>query len=124
MGTNYFAIIKVDDSIKKQIKDAVDSDDFEKASSLIPKRIHIGKGSVGWKFLFNHNDWQYFGKVRNGLDCIDSFLSNCKIYDEYCDEITVKQFWDYVNSKQNLKADTEYGTIEDGLNYSKYTDFS
>lgn len=124
MGTNYYAIPKADDALKAEIKKAIDENDFEKARDLMPVKVHIGKGSIGWQFLFNHNDWKYFGKLRNGLDGIDEFLSERKIIDEYGTYIPVEEFWDYVNGKVNYKPDLTYGTIEDGLNYSNSTEFS
>ena len=64
------------------------------------KKIHIGKKSYGWKFLFNHNNWEYYNETR---ESIDAFLKSCAgIFDEYDNEITVDDFWkDYVDSSKD-----------------------
>lgn len=58
-------------------------------------RIHIGKRSGGWKFLFNHNNWVYYSYTR---ESIDAFLRSCELIEnEYGEPVTVEEFWkDYV----------------------------
>jgi len=124
MGTNYYAIQRADESLKNSIKQAVDDGDFDKAKEMMPKIIHIGKSSAGWQFLFNHNDWQYFGQKRGTVDSIEAFLKCVDIENEYHDKVTLDEFWRMVEAKQKFKADTEYGSIHHGLNYSNYTEFS
>ena len=79
MGCNYYAIQKATDDLKKKIIDAVNSNDFVLAKKMIPETIHIGKNSGGWKFCFNHNNWEYFEKSKESLEV---FLLACEIYDE------------------------------------------
>lgn len=72
MGTNFFARILPSRERKKQIKNAIDKNDFREIQRLInityssPEydseegkyyggEIHLGKRSGGWKFLWNPN---------------------------------------------------------------------
>ena len=85
MGQNYYAIPKLNSRLKKKILEAVNSDDFMLAKKLIPEEIHIGKSSVGWKFLFNHNNWLYFSK---SIESLKSFLLSSDIINQYGESIT------------------------------------
>ncbi len=105
MGTNYYTIPKADDSLKEKIKVAIDAEDWAKAQSLIPKQIHIGLSAIGWKFLFNHNDWEHFGK---NLDSLCDFLKANVIEDEYGVEITFEDFWKLVRAKETGIDGKEY----------------
>lgn len=125
MGTNYYAIPKVEEPQKKAIYEAIKKDDYETAKRLIPKPIHIGKSSIGWAFLFNHNDWKYFHDME-GLEC---FLKSSTIVDEYGSQISYHDFFELIHSKANEKKNLlwngyEIGIIEFGLNFSTSTDFS
>jgi hypothetical protein len=121
MGTNYYAIPKADDEVKAKIKQAIENDDFATARELLPEKIHIGKSSGGWRFLFNHNDWVYF---EQNFNSVAKFINRCKIYTEYGEEISPSRFWHFVDTKQSLKPEIEYGVIIDGLCFSNYTEFS
>lgn len=141
MGTNYYAIPIIDDETKRSVIDALNKNDFERARNLIPHRIHIGKSSIGWKFVFNHHDWVYF----YSLESLKDFLSKCRIIDEYGRDISNEAFWKLVESKKDgingyeyysnydkynfgNKLDempTDVGDIEFfGLTFSTHTDFS
>jgi hypothetical protein len=104
MGTNYYAIPKVTDITKIEMKLCIDKEDFTTLRDLIPKEIHIGKSSGGWKFLFNHNGWKYY----KDLESLKEFLSLNKIFDEYDREIAFEEFWEMVESKQDGIDDKEY----------------
>jgi len=125
MSTNYYAIQNPTEELKTKIKNAVDADDFELVKELIPKKIHIGLSAAGWKFLFNHNEWEFFEKT---LDSLQNFLKQCQIVNEYGNEKTFEEFWNLVESKQNEKEQlvwrgTVCGTIEFGYNFSTSTNF-
>lgn len=71
MGTNYYARIIPTKERKKQIKKAIDADNFSTIRNLVAEtyngerpcdmkdvmkgEIHLGKRSAGWKFLWNPN---------------------------------------------------------------------
>ena len=60
MGTNYYAIKKVSKDKKTQMIHYIVNDMYDEFDELYNnevKRIHIGKSSCGWKFLFNYNNF-------------------------------------------------------------------
>lgn len=69
--------------------------------------IHIGKRSGGWKFLFNHNNWKYYGHTKKS---IMKFLKSCAaIQNEYGEDITPDEFWsDYVDKFKDGITGKEY----------------
>jgi hypothetical protein len=123
MGTNYYAIPLATYEVKQQIKMAVDDNDFNTAKNLLPERVHIGKSSGGWQFLFNLNEEKYYKDHR---ESIEGFLNRCQIVDEYNDPVSSLEFWHLVEAKKHLKAETEHGYINltDKLYFSRYADFS
>ena len=126
MGTNYYAIPKATEELRKRIISAVERGDFINAKIMIPDKIHIGKSSGGWQFCFNHNDWEYFEKNR---ESIEVFLLSCEIFDEYDMCISNYDFWQMVEAKKQGKAHLtwnghECGFIEAGLNFSNSINFS
>ena len=54
---------------------------------------HIGKASYGWKFLFDHNDWEYFEKNK---ESVIKFLKSGGIYDEYEKHIPFKKLMEVI----------------------------
>jgi hypothetical protein len=78
----------------------------------MPEKIHVGKSSSGWKFLFNHNNWQYFNKT---LEDLELFLKSHCLIDEYDTKITYEDFWERVKYKENGIDNKEYYT-----NWEKY----
>lgn len=124
MGTNYYAIQKVDDYIKTEMKLCIDREDFATLRKLITDKceeVHIGKSAIGWQFIFNNNAKRFYNETQNS---IVAFLEKCEIVDEYKREISLKDFWDLVMSKMQSKADLDYGHMSDGLNFSNFNDFS
>ena len=145
MGTNYYAVKNVDRyNLCNELMKIVYSENplyvAEKLSDACEREIkviHIGKSSCGWKFLFNHNNENYYSKTRLG---IEMFLLECTIYDEYGDEITSEEFWKTVDSKKDGMDDKEYNEkhpeyrafiggalhdfYSDGLRFSTDTEFS
>jgi hypothetical protein len=147
MGTNYYAIpkVKMEEWQNKRSKSLKEAGSMKGLIPLIkayyddkkPQRIHVGKSSCGWKFLFNHNDWKYFEKTQESLK---EFLSGCHLIDEYEREIGHDEFWEKVRQKENDWDDKAYYEQEkynvtlkgvlgihdkyhDGLRFSTSTDF-
>lgn len=102
MSTNYYLRRKIPTARLKEIKGLVNDEGIYggKLDEALSKfhEIHIGKSSMGWQFLFNHNDGKYYKKTR---DSIDSFLraevgKGGKLVNEYGDEMSIDRFWNMV----------------------------
>lgn len=114
MGTNYYAVKKLSNDKKKEMILLLENDkydDFDKLYNSEIKKIHLGKSSCGWKFLFNYNHFNFYQPTR---ESINEFLINndITIYDEYGGKITVDKFWEMVDLKSGGMDNKEY--------YSKY----
>lgn len=105
MGTNYYGMIIPTENDKESIIEFVRQGQFSKAYELFPQRVHLGKSSAGWEFLFNHNNWEYFSK---NIGTIKAFFSRVQIVDEYDKEISQADFWELVERKKG------------GLHYEEY----
>ncbi len=125
MGCNFYAIPKVTEAKAERIKWLLFNGKLEIADRELPRRIHIGKSSFGWRFLFNHNDWQYYGKTKAS---IKRFTKRCVLIDEYNNPVTHKDFWELIDSKQKqssfLAENTIYYEMHDGFEFSTSTEFS
>lgn len=103
MGTNFYAVKKIPNSIKGKLCELIENDSYEEAKSLFEdnyEKIHIGKSSCGWKFIFNYNHFKYYDLNRKS---INDFLNrnDITLYDEYGDIISVEEFWNLVDSKED-----------------------
>lgn len=119
MGTNFYLRKKLNAQQKQKVKEALDTDQYSKVIDMLPKEIHIGKRSAGWKFLFNCNWFEFF--KPNKEDFI-KFLKSGQIYDEYGENFTFDQFWneeiphrndlwdikDYYNSERHSREHRFY----------------
>lgn len=104
MGTNFYKVLEYTPEEKQDIVKTLQSitdniinngyldwNDQDKLNSIPCKRIHLGKRSCGWQFLWNHNDGKYY---KPSIDSIREFLEKPgKILDEYEQEFTVDQFF-------------------------------
>lgn len=163
MGTNFYKVIKpkinksqVKEITKnvKQIIKASDENCFitdeqldyinEQLSELKFTKVHLGKRSCGWQFLWNHNNCEYYEKT---LESIKTFLNKNDgwIEDEYGDKYTVDQFIKeeigeamyndpekYINGPQYdkgknicdwIKSSNYEFTTPEGLRFSTSTEF-
>ena len=118
MGTNYYAIKKIDDELQEKLIAPVKARDVEGIRDILPDRVHIGKKSHGWKFFFNHNDWKYFPESREYLN---AFLSQCNILDEYGSNISLEEFWDIATHKEGEIDNKEYFTNWDKYNVDSFS---
>ena len=91
MGTNFYIRKKLNDTEKEMIKKLIDEDKYDEAKELFPKKIHIGKRSCGWKFLWDVHNFNYFDPTPQSL--IDFTRDWGQIEDEYGEEFTFDQFW-------------------------------
>ena len=122
MGCNYYAIPKMTDERKLLIIQCVVRNDYEAAKKYMPDKVHIGKSSIGWRFLFNLNDKAYYNSAEYS---IQQFLKTCDIYDEYDEYIDYDEFWEMVYTKQTDKPELEYGFLNghEQLNFSNSSTF-
>ena len=105
MSTNYYAIRKIDSELETKLISLIKSGDVEAVRELLPERVHIGKKSAGWKYIFNHNDWRLFSKTR---ESINDYLSLCNLFDEYKEPITLEEFWKIAEPKSDECDAAEY----------------
>ena len=110
MGTNYYRILpkKEFDDIKKRIIDSmVNTDDWHFADSgnstkedIIEYdwrdeegnllKVHLGKRSRGWKFLWNFHRNKFYSNKEELL----KFIREGRVFDEYGIEIDPEEFID------------------------------
>ena len=133
MGTNIYLIPTVSPAQKYKLVKAVMDEDWETLENLIPEKVHIGKFSAGWMFLFNANGGKHYYKNKLG---IENFMATGRLKDEYGRDITDAEFWDKVSDFQGgVWQDTapeemwpnptgEKEVIIDGLRWSAWDDFS
>ena len=93
MGTNYYLRQKISNDKKELMKSLIDQGDFNELKDMIPEKIHIGKQSYGWKFLWNANRFEYF---EPSIESLYDFLKSGDIYDEYGDKF---DFDTFINKK-------------------------
>jgi hypothetical protein len=140
MGTNVYLIPHIEDEVKKQMYTAIELDEMDVLMELIPEKIHIGKRSAGWQFLFDFNKGKYYDKSRKSLD---RFFETGQLINEYEEKLTIDQFWkEYVDDFKDGYTQVTYlekedkgsysgrssliwedETFEDGLRWSAYTNF-
>ena len=150
MGTNFFCVEKISRRQRSKIKslrreyiglvDKVDTAcDLHELHSkyneiildIIPERVHLGKRSYGWQFLWDFHDGRYF---KANLESIKKFLKDKIIFDENNEVFSLDQFLneeiaDYLYNTDGKLYDCvellpSYYFISDGLRFSKSEDFS
>ena len=135
MGTNFFCIEKISRRQRSKIKsllreyiEVVDkvntACDFHELHSKynemilksIPERVHLGKCSYGWQFLWDFHNGRYF---KANLESIKKYLKDKIIFDEYGEVFSLDQFLDDEIGHCLYNAD---GKLEDGMKeYSRYS---
>lgn len=142
MGTNYYIIRKANRETKKKFHEMIDKEQFEELQNELYRfekksKIHVGKSSCGWKFLFDANNFQYYDKNE---ESVWKWLKDNEsdLYNEYGEKISFDDFKEMVESKQNgmdymnyqikYNEPDPYLTISDyyigNLRFSSSTDFS
>lgn len=108
MGTNYYI------ETGQQTK-------CHKCGSTIPERLHIGKASAGWQFLFAPYPERGLTTGRAWKEMISH--SPHSVVDEYGNLVNKLDFWHMVEarSQDNTSADNETST--DGYRFAGTTDF-
>ena len=103
MGTNFYAIILPTKKRKQELINAIKNDDVYSVKDICEENysqigrynvsdygiLHLGKRSIGWKFLWDPNVYEIGNQIKQFYDfnkeSIRKFLSqdNIKIVDEY-----------------------------------------
>lgn len=110
MGTNFYLRKKVSEEDKQNVIEQISKDNWTKARDLfveMTNRIHIGKRSRGWQFIWNANRFEYF---EPNIESLQNWLKSGIIEDEYGREFTFEEFWD----------DEIKDFLWEGLNLEKY----
>ena len=117
MGTNFYLRKKVSEEDKQNVIEQISKDNWSEARDLFAEminRIHIGKRSSGWQFVWNANRFKYF---EPNIKSLQNWLKSGIIEDEYGREFTFEEFWndeikDFLYEGWNLeKYYTESGEI-------------
>ena len=93
MGTNFYFRKKISEKDKQNLIEQISRDNWEEARDLFDKitnKIHIGKRSYGWQFLWNANRFEYFDP---NIESLQNWLKSGIIEDEYGKEFTFDEFW-------------------------------
>lgn len=76
--------------------------------------IHLGKSSVGWRFLLQANGFKLYKNWKE----MKTWLKGKKIYDEYGKRIGIKKFIRWVESKQaTIDPEPFNGDLIDGYKF-------
>lgn len=86
MSTNYYAKVGISDN-----------------------KYHIGKSSVGWRFIFSTDLGDDIYEVFDHLDCVRV------IEDEYGNTLTVRQMKKRIMATEHLRLD--YGPTKEGWSF-------
>lgn len=145
MGTNFYYKIPLksrekEKLVKLSIKGNLDKLIQEAVYLQSKYFIHLGKRSYGWQFLWNYNDGKFY---KDNLKSIKGFLKKKggTIYTEYNEPLTIDKFFEEINlykdddhtdlatywtqhPERNDRADIYEFISEDGLRFSKSTNFS
>lgn len=107
MGTNYYVRRGIRPSKIEELKKLVNQKDIYDGTLQEAldefQEIHIGKSSMGWQFLFDHNNYKYYTTSK---DDINRFIQEClddggTFEDEYGNSITLEDFWKMVEEKKD-----------------------
>jgi hypothetical protein len=133
MGINYFKVLpltqddidKLDDLLK-QVKSEIMEDrkisyeTKEQFEEFSKRKVHLGKSSKGWQFLWNHNNGKYYDP---NLKSIEKFLNEPgEIIDEHGEKHTPQSFMDEIrpelyNTKKTHNAELYHKLENDVVSY-------
>lgn len=92
MGTNFYLRRKLSEDAKEKLIEAIRNDDYDNIDISFLDLIHIGKMSIGWKFLWDAHNFTYFD---SNVKSLHEFLKSGVIEDEYGD---VYSYEDFINT--------------------------
>lgn len=101
MGTNYYALRIPTAEERQALSELALVGNITALSDAIGnfERVHIGKSSVGWQFLFNLNGKRFYATKAE----LEKWLGGVEITNEYGEKFSIGEFWQIVNSKLNQK---------------------
>lgn len=110
MGTNFYAYKKLKKEQKDKILQSLENDEYDSVIfdiNQFSNKVHIGKQSYGWKFLFNPNSFKYYEPT---MKSIDEYLrgEDILLEDEYGRKIDIDEFWDMVEKSKDKLDNKEY----------------
>lgn len=117
MGTNYYIRKAIRPSKLKELKRLVTEDNIYNGTLQEAlnefQEIHVGKSSYGWQFCFDHNNGKYYDKSKESINRFleDALADGGSFMNEYDELVSVKDFWEMVNSKKdgfNQKTNYQY----------------
>ena len=125
MGTNFYAILPMKKKTTNKLRELADkledtsqkvnveNELYEIGEELKDHKVHLGKRSCGWAFLWDANNLKYYEPI---LASIKKFIddNNGTIVNEYGEKFT----WDeFINDEigNSLHPSTEPITTTDGL---------
>ena len=161
MGTNYYRVPQGHEMIKREQKFRIRINEMDSVNAgqigrgfrsisvgewdymspwdefLDGTNIHLGKRSIGWKFLWNWNDSKYY-KTKEELF---KFIKSGRVVDEYGELMDQEEFiqmalswgqedgWDIEtyhkeNPERNVWGHCKHEEYLDGLRVSTSTEFS
>lgn len=112
MGTNYYVRRRLTDDEKENLKHLLDEDKIDEVRDSLPEEVHIGKSSMGWRFLFNHNNWEYYKTIED----LKEFISNNNFYNEYGSTVDPEEFWKDVYNRERNPEMLDAKTYEERWN--------
>lgn len=128
MGTNYYARIIPKEEDKQKLKEAIDANDYDTIESMVADmyhsldeythkggKIHLGKSSYGWKFLWNCNIHQYCDGYFDETNRFIPVYKYWKLYEPTKEGITTFVM------KEDVVIYDEYGEVQDK---QKFLDFA
>ena len=121
MGTNFYVKVKLTSKQKDEIRHYLLEDRYDIIRALLDeaKDIHIGKSSFGWKFLWDANNFKYFGKSKKEMF---DWLKDKDIIDEYDKHYTFDQFIKRIRITEGYDLESYYKDNPDSyLDFSYYT---
>lgn len=89
MGTNFYIKKRLSQKKKNELIKYIQTDQYDEVIKELPKTIHLGKRSYGWKFLWDANDFKYFKPTK---DSFERFLKSGLIFDEYGKQFSYEDF--------------------------------
>lgn len=118
MGTNFYVKVKLTSKQKDEIRHYLLEDRYDIIRTLLDeaKDIHIGKSNFGWKFLWDVNNFKYFGKSKKEMF---DWLKDKDIIDEYDKHYTFDQFIKRIRITEGYDLESYYKDNPDS-----YSDFS
>lgn len=132
MGTNIYARInplKAErEKFALKLKEVIDKNQFgmqDQIEDLIAEfncryaKVHLGKRSAGWKFLWQTN-YDYYDTTK---ESIDAFLrrDDVTLYNEYDEILMPEEVWDeYASAEGDVGDGGGEFVTEEGLRFSRY----